>query len=485
MIRIQQVTKAFDEKPLLVSLNIDIKDGARLGIIGENGCGKTTLMNILASQIECDSGSVYMPNNTVIAYMEQVQFSKEDETLSGGERTKKALKTIFSEYSNVLILDEPTNHLDYKGILWLKTLIDRYTGTVIMVSHDRYFMDLICQEIYEIQNTKGTLYTGNYSDYKAEKEHRYLTQKNAYDKDRKAQSMIQADIAQLSTWSQKAHRESTIKGQKTGNKMGAKEYFRAKAKKSDKAVKSKLKRLEKLVDEGLKKPEEDEQIKFQFYKGDNNTKQLIYCEDVEISFGQNLLFETSRFSIMRGERLAFIGQNGSGKTTFIRMLRKEILAYKGRLSMNPSVRIGYLSQDVMDLDPRKSIIDSLGYVEKDRLTLARIQLNNLGIDKDMIHRKISTLSMGERTRVKLASILLEPFDILILDEPTNHLDIISKEVLEKALLTFEGTILIVSHDLYLLNALCTSMLLIENKNLMKVDIPPKEWLAASLGGGQS
>jgi macrolide transport system ATP-binding/permease protein len=475
MIRIQHLTKSYADEKILDNLQLEIKDHARLGIVGENGCGKTTLMNLLSGKETCDQGSLTIPKNGVIAYMEQVQPTAEDETLSGGERTLVALKRLFSDYSNILLLDEPTNHLDYKGIHWLITLLQRYPGTVIIVSHDRYFLDLVCDEIYELRKTQGTLYSGNYTAYKAEKQHRYITQKNAYEKDLKTKEGIKEDIATLSSWSEKAHRESRTKGN-SGVKMGTKEYFRAKAKKRDQAVKSNVKRLEKLLHEGLVKPEEDTPSTFKFREGVSTVNQPIYCESLTMCYGDTLLFTTTNFSIRRSEKIALVGLNGSGKTTFIRLLQGTVSPIKGRLTLNASLNIGYLNQDVIDLDPNKTVIDSFGFYAKDKLTLARIQLNNLGINKDMIHRKINTLSMGERTRVKLAMILLEPYDLLILDEPTNHLDLLSKELLEEALSQYKGTLLIVSHDMYFIKALCTDMLLIENSTLSRLGTSPEQWL---------
>lgn len=467
--------KEYDDRIIFEKLNLEISDHERIGIVGNNGAGKTTLMNILMGYEEPSQGRVIMSPDTVISMMPQVHYEEENDFLSGGERTKKALLKSLKEYSNVLILDEPTNHLDYKGIKWLKGLIDGYYGTVIIVSHDRYFLDLVCDVIVELDNKKCTRFKGNYSDYQKEKQHRYQSQVNQYEKQKEMKETIQEDIRQLKGWSDKAHRESRQKGLATGNKIGSKEYFRAKAKKKDKAIKSKIKRLEKIDVEGVKKPEDQLEIKFRFQGAHQKISQLCLVEDLVMGFGERVLFTSNHFWINKGERIGFLGLNGTGKSTFIRGLQGDIEPLDGKIYFNPNISVGYLSQEVIDLDEDKTVLDSLNIVRKDKLTIARIQLNNLGITKDMVHKKIKTLSMGERTRVKLAKIILEQNDILILDEPTNHLDIITRETLENALAKYEGTLLIVSHDYYMLEKLCKSTLLIEEKKLKKIDQSPKDW----------
>lgn len=476
MITLNKITKEFDSRLIFKELQLEILEGDRLGIVGLNGSGKTTLMNILAGEIEPDGGKVLRPDYISVQYMEQVDESSKNLTLSGGELTKVRIQKAFDEYSQVLLLDEPTNHLDFKGILWLKKLIDEYYGTVVIISHDRYFLDLVCTSIYEIENQKGTKFQGNYSDYKKEKQHRRKTQELAYERQEKTKSKIQNDIKNLRQWSDKAHRDSTKKALAHGNKMGVKEHFRSKAKKKDAAIKSRIKRLEKVDLEGVDKPEEELKIKFAFNKDNRNIAKMIVCEEVSKAYEKKTLFENVNISISKGERIGLLGLNGTGKTTFIKMILGDVVPDSGSIRVNQNMSIGYLSQEVLDLDEEKTIMESLGFDNKSEQTIARIQLNNLGIHKGMIRQKIKTLSMGERTRVKLAKIILSAYDILILDEPTNHLDIVTRETLENALVDYQGTLIIVSHDYYMMEKLCDDTLVLEHHRMERTYASPKDYL---------
>ncbi len=476
MIKIEQLTMEFDERSIFENLNLEIGHGLRLGIVGNNGSGKTTLVRLIAGQLEATRGKVHLGIDDIIGMMPQVNYVEGEENLSGGERTKKAILKVFQDYSNILILDEPTNHLDLKGIKWLKNLIDDYYGTVIIISHDRYFMDLVCDGIYELDNGRGTYFKGNYTDYRVEKAHRYQSHIHAYEKQEAMKVEIQASIGSLKNWSEKGYRESTKKLGKDGAKMGSKEKYRKRAEKKDRMIKSRIKRLEKIDLEGVKRPEEELEIKFTF--GDNKTriKRIFNTEDLVMGFNEKTLFTCDNMVVQRGERIGIVGANGSGKTTFIRLLQGQLEPVKGRIYMNPSLNIGYLSQEVVDLNDELTILQSLGYNHKSQLTIGRIQLNNLGLGKDMVCKKIKTLSMGERTRVKLAKIILENSDVLILDEPTNHLDIHTRETLEKALRVFEGTLIVVSHDYYMLQEVCNDTIEIVDGKMRKLGIPVKGWL---------
>lgn len=476
MIRIENLKMEFDDRVIFDHLNLDIMPGDRLGIVGNNGAGKTTLINLIQGVLEPTSGRVHVGMDDVISVMPQVNYMQGEETLSGGERTKRAVLKAFDAYSNVLIFDEPTNHLDYKGIRWLKNLIDDYYGTVIVISHDRYFMDLVCNGIYELENGKGTLFKGNYTAYRQDKEHRYLSHVKAYEQQELYKGEIQTAIKGLKHWAEKGHRESTKKVDRAGVKMGSKEKYRKRAEKKDRMVKSRIKMLEKIDLEGVEKPEDQIEIKFKF--GGHNTRinRILTTEELAMGFDGKTLFTCDNMVIKRGERIGFVGLNGCGKTTFVKLMKGELEPVEGMVYMNLSLKVGYLSQEVIDLDEEKTVLESLGYDEKSKLTIARIQLNNLGLGKEMVHKRIGTLSMGERTRVKLAKIILEDHDVLILDEPTNHLDIHTRETLEKALDMFAGTLLVVSHDYYMLKKVCSETLLIEDKKMQKLSMPVGDWL---------
>ncbi|RXJ02011.1 ABC-F type ribosomal protection protein [Anaerobacillus alkaliphilus] len=504
LVSCKKVSKEYMDQMILKNITFDIGVGERIGLVGKNGSGKSTLVNLLNGSLNPDGGNItWYQKDVKIGYQEQSvnyssvtfnellqrQIELQDfletssmlgvkkvneweierlDSLSGGEKTKLALANVWSEFSTFLILDEPTNHMDYEGTQWLIEKIDSYPGTIMIISHDRYFLDQTVTKILEIEDGEIQEYKGNYSFYRDEKQRRYASQMHAYEEQQKTKERINSQIKQLKNWSDKAHRESTTKGLKSGTKIGAKEYFRVKAKKKDQQIKSRIKRLEKIDVKGVKKPKAEETIHFLFQESEKKGKIILEVKDLQKSFGKRTLFKDSSFTIQRGERIGLFGNNGTGKSTFIKGVLGE-LSLEGLLYLTPSVKIGYLSQDVFDLNEDCPVLDLFEINNRTEEGAIRTMLANLGLDDKLVRKKIGFLSLGERTKVKIARLLLGNYDLLILDEPTNHLDLHAREQLEEALSQYNRTLLLITHDRYLLERTCDRLLLFKDGAIRKVE----------------
>ncbi len=506
LLKCLNIKKEFGDRVILKDVSFHIEKGERVAIVGNNGAGKTTIANIITGALEHDGGALlWHEENVKIGYLHQSSYYSQDEfenmiqwekeevqeffhtskelgiekieqwnesrlkNLSGGERTKLAIARIWAEKPGLLILDEPTNHMDYEGIQWLIGELEKYNGTIILISHDRYFMDKTVQRIIEIQDGIAHSYKGNYSFYRDEKIRIYESQLHQYETQEKYKDKIQSEIKQLKTWSEKGHREST-------EKEGLKEGYRVRVKKKDKQVKSRIKRLEKIEVEGVEKPKEEQNIQFNFISNDKSGNRILEGKGVSKSFGDKKLFEDSSFYIKKGEKIGLFGRNGCGKTTLIKAILKECTMDEGDIYLSPSTKVAYLSQDVMNLDGEKTVLETFGIEDYERRGMLQTLLTNMGFSKSMIHKKVSTLSLGERTRIKVAYMIMMENNVLILDEPTNHLDLHSREMLEKTLEEYEGTIILVSHDRFLLERLCNKILIFENKIITRCEYSFKEYM---------
>lgn len=509
VLKVSGVEKSFHLRKVLENIQFNIKNGDRIGLVGCNGSGKTTLAKILLGQLNPDKGTIEIDDHVKIGYLSQsidyqvsewgqslgedlYQFTKElglkkvydwnDERLlhlSGGEKLKLSLSHIWSSKPDFLILDEPTNHLDFKGINWLISELTKFNGPVLIISHDRHFLDQAVTQIYELEHSKLHFYNGNYSEYIIEKQKRIDSQQHAYQVQQQQIQSVEAQMQQLKSWSDKAHRDSTKKGSGPSKRQfGIKEYHRAKAKKRDSQIKSKMKRLENELDQmRIEKPKEATEVKFQFEKSGKRGKRIIEAKNLSIGFGDHrILFQGSQFYINHGERIGLLGDNGCGKTTLIRIILGEEPRYNGEIWKSDSLKAAYLSQDVNDLPADKAVLEALGLTDRQDIYIARTLLANLGLTEEQIMKPLGTLSLGERTRVKLTDILMKDYDVLILDEPTNHLDLASREQLEKTLTEFTGTILTVSHDYYFLNKLCDRLLVFENQQVKRVEKTLEEYI---------
>lgn len=504
ILSVQNISKAFVENKVLENISFHIEDYEKAAIVGINGAGKTTLLRIIVGEMQPDNGLVVLSKDRSLGYLaqndavdtantiyeellsvkqelidlehkireceismqtadeneleklmkqyatlthafemgdgyaykseitgvlkglgfEEDEFEKSVSTLSGGQKTRVALGKLLLQKPDLIILDEPTNHLDLNSIAWLETYLLNYKGAVIIVSHDRFFLDRIATKVVEIDQTKATVFTGNYTAYAAKKEQLRIAAMNAY----------------LNQQREIRHQEEVIEKLKSFNRE-----------KSIKRAESREKLLNKI--EVLDKPTEartDMHLKLTpRYTSGND---VLTVEDLSKSFGENLLFEHVNFEIKRGEHVAIIGDNGTGKTTLLKILNQLLPADCGDFRLGTNVEIGYYDQEHHVLHSEKTLFDE---ISDDYPTLTNTQIRNVLaaflFTGDDVFKNIRDLSGGERGRVSLAKLMLGNANFLILDEPTNHLDIMSKEILEDALNSYEGTVLYVSHDRYFIN----------------------------------
>lgn len=505
------IDKTFVDNHVIKSASFHIEDNEKAAIVGINGAGKTTLLKIITGSLPADAGLVTFAKDKSFGYLAQHQavdsentifdellsvkqevleleasirqmeqdmkhvsgeklelllqkyarlthrfedingyaykseitgilkglgfeeetFSKKVETLSGGQKTRVALGKLLLKKPDLIMLDEPTNHLDLNSIAWLETYLLNYKGAVMIVSHDRYFLDRIATKIIEIDNGVVSSFHGNYSAYAEQKEHLRTEQMNAY----------------LNQQREIKHQEEVIDKLKQFNRE-----------KSIRRAESREKMLDKI--ERLEKPVEvraDMNLKLTPHKTSGN--DVMQIEGLAKSFGSTHLFDNVSFEIKRGEHVAIIGDNGTGKTTLLKIINELLPPDKGYIKLGTNVEIGYYDQEqqVLHMDKTlfEEISDTYPYLTNTEIRNTLAAFLFTGED---VFKKISALSGGERGRVSLAKLMLSEANFLILDEPTNHLDITSKEILETALNAYEGTILYVSHDRYFINKTASRIL---------------------------
>lgn len=502
----RKVSKSFGDKLVLDDIDIDICHGEKIGLVGRNGAGKTTLANILTGNLDYDKGRIITARNKLnIGYLRQskveIEFylneinneninqeflrltnrlgirridkwsGEQLNNLSGGEKTKLALAAVWAAQPDLVILDEPTNHMDYQGIEFLIEELNNYAGAAIIISHDRYFLDQTVSQIAEIENGKLRLYKGNYTCYRETKQKERESKWHIYQTQQKEQKRIDAIINNLIGWSEKAHRESRKKGQG----MGGKEYYRKKAKKRDQAIKSQIKRLEKMRQEGMERPDEDPHLKLNIKSSEAGGHRLLQADNICKAYGSLTLFKDSSFYIKRGEKVGIFGPNGCGKTTLIKIILGQENLDKGSLFLSPSARLAYVSQEL----PRGER-ESLKELIKDWPVLNQKTtfqfLVSLGIAYDRLQVAMGNLSRGERMKISIGMAIMGEYDLLILDEPTNHLDIFSREALEESLIKFSGTIILISHDRYLLDKVCDHLLVFDDKVIRRIHDRVSEYM---------
>lgn len=514
----QNICKTFVEKPILNHISFHLNENDRLAIIGYNGAGKSTLLKILVGELSADEGEISMKKDTSFGYLAQHQnhsfhrtifdellsvkqeiieldqqmrtyeremehlsgedleqkmnqytnathrfeqlngfaykseitgilkglgfqeedFKKQINTLSGGQMTRVALGKLLLKNPDILLLDEPTNHLDVESIRWLETYLSHYNGAVIIVSHDRYFLDKIVNKVMEIEFGKSMLFDGNYTQFMKKRDQIKAIRQKEYENQ-------QQEIK---------HQQEVIKKLKQFNRE-----------KSIRRAESREKALNKI--EVLEKPMEyNADMRLSIEPEIISGNDVLTLKDVEKSFGSRPLFHNISCDIFRGERVALIGPNGTGKTTLLKIICKKVSKNHGTVQLGAGVSIGYYDQAQDNLDNSKTIFDEISDTYPD-LTNTKIR-NTLAaflFYGEDVFRPISSLSGGEKGRVSLAKLMLSHANFLILDEPTNHLDIHSKEILESAMNMYTGTIFYVSHDRYFINKTATRILEISKDGL--------------------
>jgi ATP-binding cassette subfamily F protein 3 len=504
----KNIHKSYGIDTILNNITFNINEGEKVGLIGPNGAGKSTLFKILTGELEHDSGDLFIDKTKTLGYLAQhlslnssntvyeemmlvfkelinlekklsdletlmgepydknneeyhnklinnyttyselytnnggytykadinrvlkglgffeSDFDKKIDLLSGGQKTRIALCKLLLTKPDILLLDEPTNHLDLEAIEWLEDYLKNYKGTVILISHDRYFLDSVTSITAELINGHVNFYNGSYTKFIDLKEKDYESQLKAY-------NIQQAEIKRL---------ESIIEKYRSFNRE-----------KSIKAAESRQKMLDKI--ERIDAPDNPPKLKdINFKSKVKSGNDVLHIENLQKNFGEKELFSNVSFDVKKGEKIAIIGENGRGKTTLFRIINNELNNYEGICSIGKNVFIGYYDQEQSDLNMDKTIIDEV-WDEFPKLTTTEIRnaLASFLFTGDDVFKTISSLSGGEKCRINLLKLILSRANFLLLDEPTNHLDIMSREALEKALLEYDGTVLLISHDRYFLN----------------------------------
>ncbi|MCI5899690.1 MAG: ABC-F family ATP-binding cassette domain-containing protein [Hominisplanchenecus sp.] len=515
----QNINKSFGEKVILKDVSFHIEEKEKAAIVGINGAGKSTLLKIIMKELSSDSGEVILARDKTIGYLaqheavssgntiyeellevkkdifelehrirslehrmkslnetelsqilelynrlntefeqkngyacrseitgvlkglgfEESEFNKQVDTLSGGQKTRVALGKLLLTRPDIILLDEPTNHLDINSIAWLENFLINYDGAVIIVAHDRYFLNRVVTKVVEIENGRASTFPGNYSTYS----------------EKKARLREAALKAWMNQQKEIRHQQEVIDKLKSFNRE-----------KSIKRAESREKMLEKI--EILEKPDtETKELKLTLEPRITSGNDVLTVKGLAKSFGSNQLFSDLNFDIKRGERVAIIGNNGTGKTTILKIINQITEADRGTFTLGSKVHIGYYDQEHHVLHMEKTLFDE---ISDDYPSLTNTEIRNVLaaflFTGDDVFKQIKDLSGGERGRVSLAKLMLSEANFLILDEPTNHLDILSKEILEQALKRYTGTVLYVSHDRYFINQTATRILELTGNTLI-------------------
>lgn len=534
MIRLEDISIVFQGRALFSDVSWQVTENARVGLVGVNGSGKSTILKVLSGQLEVESGRVFRAKNFTTGYlpqelhgsserlvfeeavsgcgsaralqqqMEEVSaamhnvdpqseehvelvmeygrlhhlfeeadgFSAESKTsrvlqglgvpqewwkrpmnqLSGGWQMRIHLARLILSAPSLLLLDEPTNHLDVESIVWLSQFLRSYEGGLILISHDRYFLDENVRDIVELWNGKLHFYPGNYSHYRVEKQNRLELLRNAYENQ-------QAEIARI--------REFV-------------DRFRYKATKA-RQVQSRLNMLERM--EKIELPDETDQIRLRIPDAPRSGRVVVEAEHLGHSYGNKRVFSNLNLKIERGEKIVLVGVNGAGKTTLLKILAQQMPPAEGTFQFGHNVFPAYYAQIVAEqLDLRCTILEEITNAAPDPdETRLRSVLGSFLFSGDDVYKKISVLSGGEKSRVALAKILLVPSNLLLLDEPTNHLDLASKEILLQALQDYEGTVLFISHDRYFMDQLGQKVLELKDGVLTPYLCTYSEYLEKTAG----
>ncbi|MFC9448932.1 ribosomal protection-like ABC-F family protein [Bacillus cereus] len=507
---VNNVTKSFGGNIIFENISLEIKNGERVGLVGRNGSGKTTIFGLLTGMESLDAGAIHMKKGTRIGHVAQIPkfdeamtvydvlssafkvekelekemhdleknmaveqeqsdleklmerygviqekfaflggyeieanimkvanglqvtdlFSRVFTELSGGEQTKVSLAYMLLQKPDLLLLDEPTNHLDLFAVEWLEQFLKEYTGTVMVISHDRYFLDEVVTKIFDLEDGEIHVYHTNYSQFVEEKEEKLLQEFQAYQEQQKKIKKMKEAIKRLREWANQANPPN--------------EGLHKRARNMERA----LERIEK-----LKRPIlERKQMGLQFEGKERSGKDVVVMKEVSKGFADRPLFEQANLHVRFQERAAIVGRNGTGKTTLLKLLLKEMEPEAGTIRIGSSVKIGYLSQHTYG-NVKSNVLEAFREYVAVTEGEARHILAKFLFYGPAVFKKVTQLSGGEKMRLRLAQLMYQDINFLILDEPTNHLDIESREVLEEALEQYNGTILAVSHDRYFLNKL--------------------------------
>lgn len=519
-ISVNNLVKAYEvNKNILDGISFEINAGERVGLLGKNGAGKTTLFRILTEEIDYDEGDVVIPVEKKIglisqiphyparytvegvlktaftalyemkAEMEELEIKMQEdsspallrrygelssayesaggyetdvelfkvcnglgipaamrsqmfESLSGGEKTRVNLARLILEDTDILLLDEPTNHLDMSAVEWLESFLQKFRGTVLTISHDRYFLDQVADRIMEIVDGRAEFYGGNYSFYVIEKQRRYDEQLKKYEQEQSEVKRLSEASARLKAWG-------------TGNKMLMRKAF---------AID---RRIERTLQ--TRRPDRDKAMKNRFSTREFRADEAMIIADLSKSFDGRTLFEDINLLVEGGDRIALVGDNGTGKSTLVRIIMGLDAPDGGAVRLGPSVKAAYLPQIIKFDNPNLSLLDTLIYSLDVSHQTARNRLGAFKFQGEDVFKLVSQLSGGEQSRLRLCMLMNEDVNFLILDEPTNHLDIPSREWIEEALADYEGVLLFVSHDRYFIQRFANRIWALEDKKITDFD----------------
>jgi len=519
LISVQDLEKGFGVHEVLRGVTFSLQKGEKMGLVGVNGCGKTTLMKLIAGEMQADGGSIHMSKDLRIGYLaqlddipltdtvwgallkvfepvramerrmqdleEQLQHLADDPdtamrltaeyqrisdeynekqgyayegemirvlsglglkpemhdrqvaTLSGGERTRLSLAKLLLQKPDIILMDEPTNHLDLEAIEWLQDYLTEYKGSLLLISHDRYFLDRVCTTMGELLGGKMIKFTGNYTEYMRKRTADFETRMKAYQLQQKEIEREKAIIERYRSF----NREKSIK-----------------------AAESRQKRLDRI--QLLEKPVEEQHVRFSFQARRRSGEDALEVRELSKSFDGRPIFQDVSFKLRTGDRVALIGPNGVGKSTLFHILTGQMHPDQGAVRFGTNIDLGYYDQHQDSLNPEQSILDEVwNAFPKLEQTRIRGALGLFLFSGDEVFDKISQLSGGERGRVALTKLMLKQDNLLLLDEPTNHLDMDSREVLEDALADFPGTILAISHDRYFINRFADKVMVMSDNGV--------------------
>lgn len=533
-ISVSNLVKEFEVgTKILDGLTFQVDTGERVGLLGPNGCGKTTLLRILTGAMDYDEGEVMIAPGKRMGLISQIPvypegYTVEDvlatafeplrkmedelarltremasgtdpalmsrydklttayeaaggyetdtrinkvcnglsipqamreqlfESLSGGEKTRVNLARLILEDTDILLLDEPTNHLDLRATEWLEEYLGKFKGTVLTVSHDRYFLDQVVDRIIEIQEGRAEFYQGSYSFYAVEKERRYEEKLKQYEKEQAKIEQLEKAAEQMRVWAY----------------SGMDKTF--------KRVKSMEKRIERM--RVTDRPKKERKMEVRFGEREFRGDEVLTIKGLTKGFGGRTLFSGLGLEVAGGERIALIGDNGSGKTTLLKMILGEEAPDGGKVRMGPTVKVGYLPQYVHFDHPERSLVDTLIYAQDCTAQSARNRLAAFKFRGEDVFKPVSALSGGEQSRLRLCMLMDEKINLLVLDEPTNHLDIQSREWIEEAVEEYEGNLLFVSHDRYFIDRFASRIWLLENGQITDFRGTYQEFQAARARG---
>lgn len=438
IITAQNILYEIKDRELLKIPQLSIASDAKIGIVGKNGSGKTTLLNILAKQILPTSGSVHA--DATMAFVPQLKAASS--TMSGGEWTQAHLDRVLSQTTDVLFLDEPTTNLDIDHVRTLEKALQRRHGALVIVSHDRAFLDALCTMIWEIHDGCLTIYKGNYSDYAKQKELELQQHQQAFEAYMSKKRQLEEALELKKRKAARATKKPKKTSLSEANQKGVKPYFAKKQKKLDTTAKALETRIENL--EKVEKPYEEPSIRMSIPGAEKlKSRVIIRMENGSCTIGDKLLWENATFQIKAGEKVAIVGKNGAGKTT---LLKKLVEKKDEAIRCSPAMKIGYFSQNLDVLQLEESILENTQSSSVQPPAIVRTVLARLHFFGDDVYKLVQDLSGGERVKAALAKLFVSDVNTLVLDEPTNYLDITAMEALEGLLQAYEGTVIFVSHD---------------------------------------